>query len=87
MAFKAKYKGLCALDCGSPVLPGQDVQFNEKDKIEHVDCDDAATDEQYSYSADPAELLAPSQAAQDAARRAKCLNCYLVHAPGQKGCW
>jgi hypothetical protein len=38
MSFEAKFNGICANKCGSPIEPGQLITFNDKDKVQHIDC-------------------------------------------------
>jgi hypothetical protein len=43
MSFTAKYPGECA-DCGSDIVPGDDVSFDRNDDLVHRVCPDQPDD-------------------------------------------
>lgn len=82
MAFIARYPGECA-KCGKRFRKGAFIQYDEKDKVQHVgDCDDATDDaptgelEEREY--DRSEYAHYEEVGRKPA--GVCGKCFLVHA-------
>lgn len=77
-AFLAQYDGRCA-GCDQPFKAGARVRYVSLDEDEE---DEIFLDHACRHEPD----RVPSATEQALARRDMCLDCCLVHAPGQKEC-
>ena len=83
MAFVAKWDFNCAA-CKERHGKGTEARFNRANEIEAVACDAAIrADAKYEEYLD---FLAERDRNNGLALTV-CNSCYLVHSPGQEGCW